>query len=130
MEIQLIVSFIILMEILKTTNLKICKFFVLIVIHKLIIMAVKMLEIVNRFSNCRILKWSTRTDCEGVAQLARASDCRSEGCGIVPHLPRQNLLPSGFAGSNPAPATSLIRIEAVRNPLTVEKQEHYLHEVP
>ena len=73
-------------------------------------MAVKMLEIVNRFSNCRILKWSTRTDCEGVAQLARASDCRSEGCGIVPHLPRQNLLPSGFAGSNPVPATSLFRI--------------------
>lgn len=44
--------------------------------------------------------------------------------------PRQNLLPSGFAGSNPAPTTSLIRIEAVRNPLKVEKQERYLHEVP
>ena len=47
MAIQLVVSFIILMEILKTINLKICKFFVLIVIHKLIIMAVKMLKIKN-----------------------------------------------------------------------------------
>lgn len=50
--------------------------------------------------------------------------------GFESRTPRQNLLPSGFAGSNPAPTTSLIRIEAVRNPLKVEKQEHYLHEVP
>ena len=60
--------------------------------------------------NAGYSSWSTRRDCEGVAQLVRASDCRSEGCGIVPHLPRQNLLPSGFAGSNPAPATRLFRI--------------------
>lgn len=81
----------------------------------------------------------------GCRRVAKAADCKSATLEttqvrVLPQSPfRIHRSSARTADCRSAEASStlagsefqcLIRIEAVRNPLTVEKQEHYLHEVP